>query len=177
MEALPFANASFDAVCCRYGLMYARDPAHAVAEAARVVRPGGRIAFMVWGPEAGNSVVFHGLRAVNEFLGRPIGEAEFQAPTRFAEPGVVAGLLAGAGIADASDQDIVLEPKIRVGVPFWAPLLEMNAGHVWNALTPDEQKKAHQAVALAYEPFRSGDHYLLKTHIRITSGTRSPASA
>ena len=29
MEALPFADASFDAVTCRYGLMYARDAARA----------------------------------------------------------------------------------------------------------------------------------------------------
>lgn len=172
MEALPFADGSFDAVTCRYGLMYASDPARALSEAARVVRVGGRIAFMVWGTEANNSLVFHGLRAANEFLGKPIAEADFQLPCRYAEPGLVAGLMMAAGIHEAREQEIVAEPKIKVGIPFWAPLLEMNAAHVWSGSTPEEQKATHLAVARAYEPFRIGDHYVLKSHMRIVSGMR-----
>ena len=175
MEALPFADGSFDAVSCRYGLMYARDPARAVAEAARVVRPGGRTAFMVWGPEANNNLLFHGVRAANEFLGKPIEEASFLVPSRFAEPGLVASLMTAAGLQEAREQDIILEPKIKVGVPFWAPLLEMNAAHIWGGLTPEVRKKVHQSVALAYEPFRNGEHYVLKTHIRLISGLRPVA--
>jgi SAM-dependent methyltransferase len=177
MEALPFADGSFDAVTCRYGLMYARDPARAVAEAARVVRPGGRVAFMVWGPEENNNLLFHGLRAANEFLGKPIAEEDFHVPTRYAAPGFLAGLLSTAGLHEAREQEIVVEPKIKTGVPFWAPLLEMNAAHIWSGLTPEEQKKVHQAVAKAYEPFRDGEHYLLKTHIRLISGLRPARSA
>jgi ArsR family transcriptional regulator len=44
MHALPFAGASFDHVLLLACLCYARDPARAVAEAARVVRPGGTLA-------------------------------------------------------------------------------------------------------------------------------------
>lgn len=177
MEALPFADGSFDAVTCRYGLMYARDPARAVAEAARVVRPGGRVAFMVWGPEENNNLLFHGLRAANEFLGKPIAEDDFQVPTRYAAPGFLAGLMSKAGFQEAREQEIVVNPKIKVGVPFWAPLLEMNAAHIWSGLTPEEQKKVHQAVARAYEPFRDGEHYLLKTHIRLISGLQPARGA
>ena len=177
MEALPFADASFDAVTCRYGLMYATDPARAVAEAARVVRGGGRVAFMVWGPEAGNSLLFHGLRAANEFLGHPLAEEGFQIPTRFAQPGLVADLMSAAGLQDTREQEIQVEPKIKVGVPFWLPLLEMNAGEVWKALPPGQQKRVHQVIAQAYEPFRSGEHYLLKTHMRIISGARPAVPA
>ena len=71
----------------------------------------------------------------------------------------------------------VFEPKIKVGLPFWAPLLEMNAAHIWVGLTPAHQKQVHQAVAQAYEPFRDGEHYLLKTHIRVISGQRSGTAA
>jgi hypothetical protein len=82
-----------------------------------------------------------------------------------------------AGIQAAREQEIVVEPKIKVGIPFWAPLLEMNVAHIWSGLTPDEQKKVHQAVARAYEPFRDDEHYLLKTHIRLISGLRPAPGA
>jgi ubiquinone/menaquinone biosynthesis C-methylase UbiE len=172
MEALPFGDASFDAVTCRYGLMYARDAGRAMAEAARVVRPGGRVAFMVWGPEANNSVVFHGFRAANAFLGGVLPEEGFLAPTRFAEPGLITALMNAAGLADAQEQELIFEPRIKVGLPFWAPLLEMNSTHIWTALAPDVQKQVHQAIAQAYEPFRDGDSYKLKTHMRIASARR-----
>lgn len=41
MHALPFADASFDQVLCFHSLTYAEQPARALAEAARVLRPGG----------------------------------------------------------------------------------------------------------------------------------------
>jgi SAM-dependent methyltransferase len=45
---LPFPDGSFDVALCQSGLMFVPDPAAAVAELARVVRPGGRVAVQVW---------------------------------------------------------------------------------------------------------------------------------
>jgi SAM-dependent methyltransferase len=44
-EASPFAAASFDLVLCDHGAMSFCDPEHSVAEAARVLRPDGRLVF------------------------------------------------------------------------------------------------------------------------------------
>ena len=52
MQDLPFADGSFDRVTCRFGIMFAPEPARAFAEVRRVLRPGGKCAFMVWGPRA-----------------------------------------------------------------------------------------------------------------------------
>lgn len=41
--ALPFPDASFDLVCCRFLLEYVPDKERAVAELARVCRPGGMV--------------------------------------------------------------------------------------------------------------------------------------
>lgn len=43
MHVLPFANASFDQVFLLHALTYSRAPETAVAEAARVLHPGGRL--------------------------------------------------------------------------------------------------------------------------------------
>jgi demethylmenaquinone methyltransferase/2-methoxy-6-polyprenyl-1,4-benzoquinol methylase len=48
-EALPFADASFDALTFTYLLRYVDDPAATVRELARVVRAGGRVASLEFG--------------------------------------------------------------------------------------------------------------------------------
>ena len=45
---LPFAEASFDAVVCQFGVMFFPDRPAAFAEVARVLRPGGVFLFNVW---------------------------------------------------------------------------------------------------------------------------------
>ena len=44
-EALPFADASFDCVVCTFTLCSVNDPARALSEARRVLRPGGRFLY------------------------------------------------------------------------------------------------------------------------------------
>lgn len=44
-EAAPFPDASFDLVFCDHGAMSFCDPDHSVAEAARLLRAGGRLVF------------------------------------------------------------------------------------------------------------------------------------
>jgi demethylmenaquinone methyltransferase/2-methoxy-6-polyprenyl-1,4-benzoquinol methylase len=48
-EALPFPDASFDALTFTYLLRYVDDPAATMRELARVVRPGGRVASLEFG--------------------------------------------------------------------------------------------------------------------------------
>jgi ubiquinone/menaquinone biosynthesis C-methylase UbiE len=46
-EALTFPDSSFDRVICNMAVMYFADPAQALAEMRRVLRPGGRVAISV----------------------------------------------------------------------------------------------------------------------------------
>jgi SAM-dependent methyltransferase len=51
-EALPFADACFDAVVSTFGVMFVRRPEAAAREMARVCRPGGRVALTAWTPDS-----------------------------------------------------------------------------------------------------------------------------
>jgi SAM-dependent methyltransferase len=50
-EAIPFPDASFDAVLSVFGSMFAPNHAKAAAELVRVARPGGRIGLATWTPD------------------------------------------------------------------------------------------------------------------------------
>lgn len=48
MEALPYADGYYDAVVMNFGLLHSLRPERVVAEAFRVIKPGGRFASTVW---------------------------------------------------------------------------------------------------------------------------------
>jgi ubiquinone/menaquinone biosynthesis C-methylase UbiE len=48
-ESLDLPDASFDVALCALGLMYLPDPARAVREMRRILRPGGRLGLAIWG--------------------------------------------------------------------------------------------------------------------------------
>ena len=50
MQAIDLPDASVDAVASRYGYMLVPDPALALRETRRVLKPGGRLAFATWAP-------------------------------------------------------------------------------------------------------------------------------
>lgn len=51
-EALPYSDASFDAVTTMFGAMFAPRPELVASECARVLKPGGLLAMGNWGPGA-----------------------------------------------------------------------------------------------------------------------------
>jgi ubiquinone/menaquinone biosynthesis C-methylase UbiE len=173
MEDLPFEDAAFDAVTCRYGLMYVDDPAAVLREARRVLRPGGRVALMAWGPEADNTVVWLIFRALQSVVPDRLPEAEVVRPLRFAAEGALRAPLEAAGLADVREDAVRLEPRLERGVPFWIPLLEMNAGHVWGPLDAAARAAVEQAHVASIERFAEGGRWRLSTCFRIASGLRA----
>src|SRR5215468_10581709 len=64
-QALPYPDASFEAVLCGYGLIHLSDPGAALAEMTRVLAPGGRLAVSVWerpGPDNGFGLLYGAVR-------------------------------------------------------------------------------------------------------------------
>jgi ubiquinone/menaquinone biosynthesis C-methylase UbiE len=71
-EALPFADASFDAVTSVFGTMFAPDHGQTARELVRVCRPGGTIALASWTPEGFIGRLF---RTIGAHVAPPAGVA------------------------------------------------------------------------------------------------------
>jgi ubiquinone/menaquinone biosynthesis C-methylase UbiE len=69
--AFPCATAAFDVVVCQQGVQFFPDRLAALREMARVLRPGGRIALVVWGALADNP----GHAALEQGLAQHLGPA------------------------------------------------------------------------------------------------------
>jgi SAM-dependent methyltransferase len=97
-QALPFDDASFDALACSFGLLHVAEPERALAEARRVLRPGGRLAFTVWSaPQQGNELFALVLSSIQR-----LGRLDVPLPPappifRFADPDECRRTLSAAG--------------------------------------------------------------------------------
>ncbi|WP_300550486.1 methyltransferase domain-containing protein [Roseovarius sp.] len=100
-EALPFDPQSFDCVLCQFGLMFFDDKTKALAEMARVLRPGGRIAVSVW-DSAENSPGYAGMiELVETMFGRDAADA-LRAPFCLGDKQRFQSLLHDGGLAKAT---------------------------------------------------------------------------
>jgi len=69
-QALSFEDDSFDAVVCGFGVMHVPDPAMALSEIRRVLKPGGRAAISTWEapkPTNGFGVLYGAIKANGDF--------------------------------------------------------------------------------------------------------------
>ncbi len=66
--ALPYDDASFDGVVCQFGVMFFPDKDAGMREAARVLKPGGKFLFNVWGSLDANPVARVSYETVKGFF-------------------------------------------------------------------------------------------------------------
>jgi enediyne biosynthesis protein CalE5 len=108
LDQIDRPDGSYDVVLCREGLMFAVEPAGAVREIHRVLRPGGRVAVAVWGPRAQNPWLALVLDAVGAELGMPVPPPGIPGPFSLDDRDGLATLLAGAGLADVVVEDVAV---------------------------------------------------------------------
>ena len=117
-QTLGLTGAGFDAAVSRLGLMFCQQPLKALQEMAAALRPGGRLAVVVFSQPQANPCVAILMSTALRHAGRTAA-SPFEPGSLFSmgKPGALAGLLESAGLSD-----------IQV-TPFAAPMHLPSARH------------------------------------------------
>ena len=153
-DNLPFPDNRFDAVVCRFGVMFFPSPAAGVREMLRVLKPGKMLAFAVWHFPEKNP--FHsGLaQVVDPFVPPQVLPPDAPEAFRFAAPGKLKGVLKEAGAANPTERVFQFSMKAAMFLEeFWSLRLEMS-GVLRDRLATLSPERFAEVKENALESFR-----------------------
>jgi len=102
LDWVDLPSASAGALVSRFGYMFAEDPAAALGEARRVLRPGGRFTTAIWDQPEANPYGVIPLQALAEVGLADVPKSGDAGMFRLAQPGLIDQLLLDAGFTDVS---------------------------------------------------------------------------
>lgn len=172
--ALPFADASFDAVLCRFGFMFFPDVAAAGRELARVAKPGSRVCAAVWSAPATNPWAMTILGAIAERVEVPAPPPGSPGLFRCAPEGFMREVFADAGLREISEEQVSSDLVPATPEQYWEFMYEISAP-VAAALDKTDEVTRRQirsdVFARAAECVRDGAVHMGST-ATVISGTR-----
>lgn len=139
---LPFADNSFDCVSCRFGFMFFPDMLLAAKEMARVLKPGGRVAFAVWGAPEKNFWVTAMGSTINKNMQLQPPPPGAPGMFRCAAPGLMTGIFKEAGLSIISEKEI--KSKLLCGTTdvYWDMMMDVAAPFASALSKADDAMKA-----------------------------------
>jgi len=147
-ENLGFADASFEAVTCAFGLLHLPDARRAIAEAFRVLAPGGRYAFAVWSPPEKARLLELALKAITAHADMDVPLPKPPAMFEFSDPEVARAALEQTGFGKVAVQEvpIAFEGKSPEDVFDWFDKTTVRTMAVFRLQSPAVQKHIRDAI-------------------------------
>jgi ubiquinone/menaquinone biosynthesis C-methylase UbiE len=169
LDSLDIGEQLFDAVTCRFGLMFAKDAVATMTAIRQSLKPGKRAAVMVHGPPDQNHLYSTVRTAVLAYFNEP-DDGWAMRRFKFSAEGELRTLFEAAGFGDV-DEEFISKPDIRpLGEPFWETLLMRAFGSRVSPLSASERAALDERIAASFVPFQTDDGIVLTSSERVASG-------
>ena len=162
-ERVELDAGAVDGVLCRFGYMLMPDPAAALAETRRVLRPGGHLALAVWGAPERNPWITIGFGLLVEHGHLPPPDPGDPGPFAMADDEGTRALLADAGFPSVRTEEIPVRFAFR-DLDDYTTFSTDTGGPAALALRgmPEHEREALRAqLHAAFAPFEAGGRYEL----------------
>jgi SAM-dependent methyltransferase len=175
LAAIDQPDGSFDVVACRMGLMFTPDPAIALAEIFRVLRPGGRLGALTWASIEHNPwMTCVGMAAMANGLvsgGPPVGPGGIFS---LGDPVELHAVAKGAGFVDVAVEEFALTFRadtIDAHVERVSSLAGPLAARL-QAASPDQLAALRRTAADLAAPYVTDDGLTIPGRALLLSGRR-----
>jgi SAM-dependent methyltransferase len=162
-ERMDLESGSFDVALCRWAYMLMADPAAAMSETRRVLRPGGRLALAVWGPRDRNpwnalvtdTLVSHGLTPPPDPSSREPGMY------RLSDRGELERLVRAAGFEQVELRDLPVAHPFSTPQEYWETTARISPtlGDALRSAAPEAAAAALRDFSERCEAYRTDGGY------------------
>jgi SAM-dependent methyltransferase len=173
-ESLPFPDQSFDVLTCRFGVMFFPDLAKAIRECFRVLKAGGRAAFVAWGKkDQPFFTTVPGILMKHVPVPPPPPDPEGPHLFMFGERDRLRRALAAAGFRNVQEEARIVNGR-WAGTPeeYWEQFTEIAAPFrpLLAQLTPERKAAAVAEILAALKKFWNGKELNIPLEIVIGAG-------
>ncbi|HUE54552.1 MAG TPA: class I SAM-dependent methyltransferase [Candidatus Udaeobacter sp.] len=175
-ESLPFPDASYDRLTCRFGIMFFPDLPRALRECFRVLKPGGRAVFVAWGKkEQPFFTTTAGIVLKHVPAPPPPPDPDGPSLFMFGERGRLRRALETAGFSNLHEEYRIIAGRwASTAEKYWEQFTEVAAPFrpLIDQLPPEKLAQAKTEILTSLNKFWNGKELNMPLEIVIGSGTR-----
>ena len=176
-DQLPFHADTFDAVISRFGVMFFPSPLDGVREMLRVLKPERKMALAVWHYAERNPFHYTLSRVIDRYVDSPPLAPDALDAFRFARPGKLKDVLAGAGAMDAFERLLQFRIQAPVSVEdFWTLRQEMSdkVRERMAMLSKQQASEVKSEMLEALSGYSTGEGMSFPAEVLIVSAAKQP---
>jgi SAM-dependent methyltransferase len=173
-EDLDVAPGSFDAAICRLGLMLFVEPAKALTAVHRALRPGGKVAVVVFTTPAANAFMAKSMQILLRHAGRTPPAPGQPGIFALGAPGALERLLALSGFGCIEQRALGVPLRMESGAQALAMMQEAFGAYraVLNKSSDAIRVAAWAEVAELLETFETATGFVAPAEVLVTAGVK-----